>query len=70
MSEEVRLSEQFAFDLRETSRVTGISYAKIHEAYRRKLLPHFRLGKRVVIPRNALLKWLDEQAEHFAELDV
>jgi len=36
-----------------------ISRAAFYQAIRRKEVPHLRLGKRILIPRVAFMKWLE-----------
>ena len=39
-----------------------ISRASFYAAIRRGEVPHRRLGKRIIIPRQAFLRWLEAQA--------
>lgn len=36
-----------------------ISRGAFYAALKRKEIPHIRLGKRILIPRHAFLRWLD-----------
>lgn len=46
---------------KEAAEVLGIGYTKVLELAGRGLLPHARLGRRVVFRRDALEQWLNHQ---------
>lgn len=50
-------------DAKETSRYLGISYWQLLEMAKKGLVPHVRLGRRVVFRAETLDKWLSSQEE-------
>lgn len=51
---------------REAAKALGISERLLWEWTDRGIVPHVRLGKRIVYPVDVLRKWLQEQAQHNA----
>ena len=47
---------------RETAQVLRISKSKVYELAQSESFPAIRIGKRVVIPRDKLIEWLNNQA--------
>ena len=47
----------------EVSEVLGISRAAAYELVRTKGFPHMKIGTRILVPRDMLLAWIDEQTE-------
>ena len=45
---------------KEASAVLGISLAKIYELTKSKGFPVIKVGKRVLIPRDKLIDWIDQ----------
>ena len=48
---------------RETAEVLRISKSKVYELAQSESFPAIRIGKRVVIPRDKLIQWMNAQAE-------
>ena len=48
---------------REASDVLRISKSKVYELAQSESFPAIRIGKRVVIPREKLIEWMNNQAE-------
>ena len=48
---------------REAAGVLRISKSKVYELARTESFPAVRIGKRVVIPRDKLIEWMNGQAE-------
>ena len=48
---------------REAAGVLRISKSKVYELARTESFPAVRIGKRVVIPRDKLIEWMNDQAE-------
>ena len=48
---------------REVAGVLRISNAKVYELARTESFPAIRIGNRVVIPRDKLIRWINNQAE-------
>ena len=47
----------------EVAAVLRISKSKVYELAQSESFPAIRIGKRVVIPRDKLIEWLNNQAE-------
>lgn len=59
----------------EAARVLRIGRDRTYELCREKIIPHVRIGRSIRIPRDALLRWIDEeltraQEEHKAFLEM
>jgi excisionase family DNA binding protein len=52
--------DKLAFSLSDVSRLLGISRTKIHDFARTGQIPTIRFGRRVVVPRHALMALLGE----------
>ena len=48
---------------REAAGVLRISKSKVYELAQSESFPAIRIGKRVVIPRDKLIQWMNNQAE-------
>jgi len=48
---------------REAAEVLRISKSKVYELARTESIPAVRIGKRVVIPRDKLIQWMNNQVE-------
>ena len=48
---------------REAAEVLRISKSKVYELAQSDSFPAVRIGKRVVIPRDKLIQWMNNQAE-------
>lgn len=44
----------------------GIGRRQTYELLNRSDFPTIRLGKKIIVPREAFLRWLDAQTEHAA----
>lgn len=51
--------ELLALSVEEAAELLGISKGLMYEAVRMGQIPHIRIGRRVIIPRLALLKMLE-----------
>ena len=47
----------------EVGEVLGISRAKAYDLARSEGFPSMRIGTRILIPRDKLIRWIDEQTE-------
>ena len=47
----------------EVSGVLGISRAKAYDLARSEGFPSMRIGTRILVPRDKLIRWIDEQTE-------
>lgn len=59
---------QIALTVEQASKALGLSRPTMLELTRRAGFPCFRVGRRILIPRRALLDWLDRQAAEGAVL--
>ena len=50
-------------NVREAAEVLRISKSKVYELAQSESFPAIRIGKRVVIPRDKLIQWMNDQAE-------
>lgn len=57
------LSEHLLLTVPETAHVLRISRNLTYELLRQRTLPFVRLGRRVLIPRQALEEWITNQSE-------
>lgn len=55
--------DKLAMNVPELSKVLGLSLSKAYELVRRPDFPSVKVGKRWIIPVDALKGWLDRQAE-------
>lgn len=53
---------------REVADYIGLAMANVYELIKRVDFPAFRIGKRVFIPRDQFLAWIDKQVEEKASL--
>jgi excisionase family DNA binding protein len=51
-----------ALTVQEAAELLGVSRGKAYEMTRRPGFPCIRDGRRIIIPRDALLRWMDEEA--------
>lgn len=47
----------------EVGEVLGISRAKAYDLARSEGFPSMRIGTRILVPRNKLIRWIDKQTE-------
>ena len=52
-----------SLNAREVAEVLRISKSKVYDLARTESFPAVRIGKRVVIPRDKLIQWMNNQAE-------
>ena len=55
------MAEQLALSVKEAAALLGVNPLTVYEAINRDEFPHVRVGRRVLIPRSALQKWLDQK---------
>lgn len=60
--------EKLAISIEEFANATGIGRSKAFELARQPGFPVVRLGRRIVIPVDALKAWLEEQAKNNDDL--
>lgn len=47
----------------EVGEVLGISRAKAYDLARSEGFPSMRIGTRILVPRNKLIRWIDKETE-------
>lgn len=47
----------------ETATALGVNPSTVYDYARQRQIPHVRIGKRLIIPRTALMDWLNGAAE-------
>ena len=50
--------------MRHIQEITGLSKPKVYELAHTRGFPAVRFGRAIRVPRDAFLRWLDEQAQH------
>ncbi len=54
--------EKLTYDVEDLMGVLGISRVKAYELANSQGFPKIRIGKRILIPKESLLKWLQEES--------
>ncbi|MDO4982163.1 MAG: helix-turn-helix domain-containing protein [Eubacteriales bacterium] len=55
------IDKKLTYNISETAEVLGISRPTMYELLHREDFPSFRVGKRVLVPVDALKRWVEEQ---------
>lgn len=55
--------EKLVYSVQEAAEVLGISKSYMYELARRGEVPALKLGKRLVIPKEKFIKWINEEKE-------
>lgn len=58
--------ERLAYSVPEAAALLGVSSDTVYEMIRQRRIPSVRLGRRILIPRPALVRWLESAAEGVA----
>lgn len=53
--------EKYCMDTKEASMFIGCSAYTIRELARKKLIPHYRIGDRIMFTKHSLIKWIEKQ---------
>lgn len=53
--------EKYGMDTKEASIFIGCSAYTIRELARKKQIPHYKIGNRIMFTKQALMKWIDKQ---------
>lgn len=56
--------ERLTMNVADLRQALGIGRAQAYELVNRADFPAIRLGRKILIPRDAFLRWLDKQTEH------
>ena len=59
------IDSSFLLTVPEAARLLRISRNLTYELIRQKALPHVRLGRRILVPRQRLENWVEEEAKLF-----
>lgn len=60
---EVETMEKLVYSVQEAAEVLGISKSYMYELARRGEVPALKLGKRLVVPKEKFIKWINEEKE-------
>jgi excisionase family DNA binding protein len=60
--------DRIALSVEEAAKLVGVGRATMYQACRERVIPSTRIGRRLVIGRNALLKLLDRAVESKRDL--
>jgi len=60
MSNQENVSDSLVLTPIETAKLLRIGRGTIYEAIRQDSIPHIHLGRKILIPRHALMKWLEQ----------
>lgn len=52
-------NERLSYTVDETSKVLGLGRVATYKAISEGVIPHIKIGKRILIPRAALDRWLE-----------
>ena len=66
--QEVTTENRGAFNLAEAAAFMGTNHVTMRSLVMSPQFPAFRLGRRWVIPKDALIHWMNERAEERAQL--
>lgn len=55
--------EKLVYSMQEAAEVLGISKSYMYELARRGEVPTLKLGKRLVVPKEKFIKWINEEKE-------
>lgn len=61
LHDDARQALRETIEASEAAELVGVSEWKIYDLARRHLLPHVRIGRRVLFRRQSLLQWLADQ---------
>jgi excisionase family DNA binding protein len=64
------LDERLAYDAKEAAALVGMSYTLFRQLIREHEIPAFRVGRRWMITRKALERWLEMRSQQRAEIDT
>lgn len=55
-------NNKLTYSVPEAAQLLGINYVKMYELAKRADFPAIRIGRRIVIPKTAFERWLEETA--------
>lgn len=65
-----RAEERGAFTAAEAARYLGIGEHQMLQLLREREIPAIRLGRRWIVSRKALDRWLETRSEQYAEIEL
>lgn len=60
----VESEDRLVYTPEEARKLIGCSRSVIYENLRQNLIPHFKLGRKYIIPKHGFHRWLDEATLH------
>jgi len=57
------MPERLAYSVPEAAELLGVGTATLYAYVRAGLIPHVRIGRRIVIPAKALEEWMNQKAQ-------
>ncbi len=66
--QETMVENRGAFNLAEAAAFIGTNHVTMRSLIQSPGFPAFRMGRRWIIPRDALIRWLNDRAAERAEL--
>jgi excisionase family DNA binding protein len=48
------------YTIRETAKILNIGISKTYEIANQNIIPNIKIGRRIIIPRTGLTKWLEK----------
>ncbi len=57
------MPERLAVSVSEAAEMLGVGQATLYQYVRAGLIPHVRIGRRIVIPLKALEEWMEQKAQ-------
>ena len=52
-------NERKSYTVKEAAKIAGFGVVAMYKGIREGTVPHIRMGRRIMIPRTALDRWLD-----------
>ena len=63
-----QVKEQGAFNLQEAAEFIGTNHVTMRGLLSSPEFPAFRMGRRWIIPKDALIRWMNDRAAEHAQL--
>ena len=60
----MEMTDRIALNVTEAAAALGVSRPVLYQLMHREDFPVFKIGKRTIIPKNALEKWANDQVRH------
>ncbi len=56
------MSDTRVYTVDEAAEMLGLGRQQAYQAVRENVIPHIRIGRRIIIPKVAFDRWLDQEA--------